>query len=146
MKTWRQTHRNVKNFFKTLKWAYQRATKGYCDFDLWNLDWFYSKIFIDTLKEFANSNQLHGAPIALFDYDNDSVQPWIDYLNEMRQHFENANKDYYDEIDKDLIDNGGFARMKEKHLEDYGAFTEWTQNELEKAFDMMKKVYFDLWD
>lgn len=146
MKTWRQTRRNVKNFFRTIKWAYQRATKGYCDIDLWNLDQFYSKTFINTLKEFADSNRLHGAPDAFFDHDNDSVQPWVDYLNEMRQHFENAIKDYHDEIDKHLVDSGGFARTMSEHLSDYNTFYTYTQEELEKAFRMMAKVYFDLWD
>lgn len=36
---------NIKNFFRTLKWAWQRATKGYCDWDRWDLDFFYWRSF-----------------------------------------------------------------------------------------------------
>ena len=35
----------IKGFFKNLKWAWQRATKGYCEKDVWNIDsWFLSII------------------------------------------------------------------------------------------------------
>lgn len=34
--------KRIKWFIRSLKWGWQRATKGYCDCDLWDLDHFYS--------------------------------------------------------------------------------------------------------
>ena len=43
----------TRSFFKSLKWAWQRVTKGYCEKDVWDIDsWFLSIIpcMIDDLK------------------------------------------------------------------------------------------------
>ena len=42
---------NIKNFFRTLKWAWQRAVNGYCDFDLYDLDIYHTNMMIKALRE-----------------------------------------------------------------------------------------------
>ena len=45
---------NIKDFFRGFKYAYQRATKGYCDYDLFSIsDWFL-EMFPNMLKEFSD--------------------------------------------------------------------------------------------
>ena len=34
--------RNARLFFRQFKWAYQRMTRGFCDFDTWDLDSYLS--------------------------------------------------------------------------------------------------------
>ena len=42
---------NIKDFFRGFKYTYQRATKGYCDYDLFSIsDWFL-EMFPNMLKE-----------------------------------------------------------------------------------------------
>ena len=76
-------------FFKSIKCAWQRATKGYCYRDTWDLDCFYTQLFIDSLTEFKEN--LHGAPAEFYDENlvNQS-EPWEAYLTEMVQHFYNS--------------------------------------------------------
>ena len=50
---------NFRQIWRNLRYILQRAIKGYCDQDLWNLDYFYSQLFVDTLTDFPK--QLHGA-------------------------------------------------------------------------------------
>lgn len=45
---------NLKQPFRRLKWAYQRATKGYCDYDVWDIDSWLSEIMHDMLKQLAD--------------------------------------------------------------------------------------------
>ena len=43
---------NIKHFFLTIKWGWQRATKGYSDYDTWDLDVYYSNMIIASLSRF----------------------------------------------------------------------------------------------
>lgn len=46
----------VKGFFKSLKWAWQRATKGYCEKDVWNIDSWFLSIIPYMLEELKNDH------------------------------------------------------------------------------------------
>lgn len=115
---------NFKQFFINIKWAFQRATRGYCDFDLWDLDYFYTKLFIDTLKNFSEKNQ--GIPNAFYNKDDEqaSVNAWSDYIMDMREDFV-------------------------KTLEALEADTpeEWEEKSasIDDGLNKLKKVYYDLW-
>ena len=55
---------NIKYFFRTIKWGWQRATRGYSDYDTWDLDIFYSRIMIASLSQFrAEERGYPGYPI-----------------------------------------------------------------------------------
>ena len=57
--------RTIGDFFRSFKWAWQRATKGYCELDMYSIgDW-----LLNTLPEMfeAINNKRCGYPSALFD-------------------------------------------------------------------------------
>ena len=45
--------KNLKIFFKSVKWAKQRITRGFADIDWWDLDCFYIDLITDSLNYFA---------------------------------------------------------------------------------------------
>ena len=56
----------ISQFFRSLKWAYQRATRGYADCDVWSIDiWFLSIIpnMLRDLEGFGNSYPIGKTPI-----------------------------------------------------------------------------------
>ena len=53
-KTWRGFWENIKWFFRALKPAWHRATKGYCRMDTWNVDYTLTAYLIKVLTEFRN--------------------------------------------------------------------------------------------
>ena len=150
--------KNFGQFFRGFKWAYQRAIYGFCDFDLWSLDRFYLRLFNETLKEFQIG--LHGAPQEFYDEENDSVQPWIDYLEEMRVHFYNAleennaqENEYWSELfEKELknnppwFNNQNRSELEEKWFKREMDIEVWRDEEFHKGWKMMEKVFFNLWD
>jgi len=84
---------NLKQFFRNIKYAHQRITQGYCDQDVWNLDSYYSELFYKTLKELANTT--HGYPGygEFADTETESgYDKWVNYLNEMAEHFINTQE------------------------------------------------------
>lgn len=77
---------NIKHFFRTIKWGWQRATKGYSDYDTWNLDVYYSNIMIASLSQFRA--EATGYPC----YMND-IEEWYAILDKIIFLLKQANED-----------------------------------------------------
>ena len=124
--------RNIKMFFRGIKWSYQRITRGYCDADLWNYFTYHSELIVQSLTSLANNHM--GTPIYLKDdtkIEND--EQWIAYLNEIANHFKTAMEceDFYDEMG---------------NLQAYKDASEKEDSELALGFKMLENAYRDLWD
>lgn len=74
---------NFRVFFRQFKWAYQRVTRGYCDFDWWDADTHLTQLFINILKEFINNG--HGYPGT---DEFPTFESWTNYLQEIVNLFE----------------------------------------------------------
>lgn len=164
-------YENIKNFFRKIKWAYQRIVRGYADIDLWNFDIYLSNLMYVALNDLANNS--YGFP-GTEPYD--TPEKWKNFLTELADHFfysqpENGSDEEqkqwnaYDEmnswISRDYTepDSNGFYVLKtdykdeEKYEE---AHSKWTHavkehsnfmtNHKDKAMDMLKEAYYNLWD
>ena len=155
-------------FFKSINCAWQRATKGYCYRDLWSMDYFYSQLFVDSMREFKKN--LHGAPQEFFNRDAENqIERWENYIEEMAQHFENSieenskGKNQYEEefhrlnewtMERD--ENGYMVRKqstdpaavsaRKKWFEREKELASWRQEELGKGLYMLRKSFPSLWD
>ena len=83
--------RNIRQFFRNIKWAWQRATRGYSDWDLWDLDMFYLDLLINSLRDF----KAHTLSCPEKD-DVQTLEDWQNVLESMILHFEHARD--YEEI------------------------------------------------
>ena len=143
---------NIKDFFRGFKYTYQRATKGYCDYDLFSIsDWFL-EMFPNMLKEFSEGTYS-------YPWDMEEKE-WRKYLVEMREHFLNACKDYkdsspeakkeYDELYKDfpleLYNTKEREEKVKKYYKKVKEYDDYKQEELKKGMDMFQKRFWDLWD
>lgn len=144
--------KNIESFFRGFKYTYQRATKGYCDYDLFSIsDWFL-EVFPNMLKEFSEGT--HSYP-----YDMEEKE-WGKYLVEMGEHFLNACKEYedsspearkeYDELYKDfpleLYNTKEREEKVKKYYKKVKEYDDYKQEELKKGMDMFQKRFWDLWD
>lgn len=145
----------LKYFICSFKYAYQRATRGYCDYDVWNCDNYYTHIISDTLHALADNHM---------GYPGDMTpESWTATLHEIAEHF-----------DKSLEENEAFPQPKTNEwyahvdvIPTAETFEEWRQKdkelraamleeskELEKlrsaekdiGLDMLKKYWDNLWD
>ena len=48
---------------RNIKYSFQRITKGYCDKDLWNIDYWFMNLMPDMLQQFKDTK--HGSPSCL---------------------------------------------------------------------------------
>lgn len=151
-------------WFKSLKYAYQRATKGFSGWDLYNLHNFYLKLFEKTLTEFADKR--YGSP----DEDHDK---WTARYKEIALKFHSAleeNEFYKNEYADAFFDSFGqfdfeFERLeiglykliecvRKDNAEEIQRLYREREEEIFKSrdrdmkagFDMLKEDFWGLWD
>ena len=152
-------------WFKSLKYAYQRATKGYCDWDIWNLHNFYLKLFYHTLAKFADER--YGSP----DEDHEkwtriyreialnfrsALEEKGVYRNEFEEEYFKAIDDFVFEFEKtedgyyhlicDREEDETVKAAREKYHEREKEIFELRDRDMKKGFDMLKEVFWHLWD
>lgn len=156
----------TRTFLKSLKWGYQRVTRGFADCDAWNLDCYYLNLFHETLNYFAEHHC--GYP---GDKEFDIDEKWTAYLKEMAQLFFQANEsnDYYStpEADKwwEWIQTHPAKQVEEKiggmdlyryereespynksMLRESKANRIKREADFNKAWRMLGHVFWNLWD
>lgn len=150
---------NFKQVFRNLKCAHQRASKGYCDFDLHDLGQFYIDLIDNSLDALSKST-MHSIPADMQDFSTN----WINYLKEMRQHFHNAsvsNNVYTNEYEDDLLSMSALspddhiigAQVKQEKDELWAKAVErekeinaLREEELNRGIQMLAGHIYDLWD
>ena len=145
---------NIKLFFRRFKWAYQRATRGFADYDIWSMDSWILGIFNGALTQLVNNHW--GYPCNdKFPEDED----WTKYLHEMADLFYKADESnaayshpaydkwaaYLDEHPNINILQDENPYSKEMYLEEC-ELSKKRQEDFEKAWKMMGEVFFNLWD
>lgn len=159
-------HKNIRMFFRSIKYAYQRITKGYADCDTFNLDNYYLNIFTGTLNHLADN---HWGYPGNDEFPDD--ESWTKYLKELALKFYNANEfnkvyptpeadkwckwieehpnNSYSEIDEHgrLI-----SKRKEENPYSTSMFKEENENskkrdkDMHEGMKMLNNVFFMLWD
>lgn len=95
---------NICHFFHTIKWAWQRATRGYSDHDTWNLDTYYSDMLIASLSQFRAETM--GYPGYMED-----IEEWYAILDKIIFLLKQANED------EPLEEKNELAEWHEKYLD-----------------------------
>jgi hypothetical protein len=124
--------RNIKMFFRCIKWSYQRITRGYCDADLWDYFTYHSELIIQSLTSFINNH--NGFPTYLNDGTKiETDEEWVTYLTELVNHFKAGMiyEDFYDEMG---------------NLQAYKDASDKEDAELALGFKMLENTYRNLWD
>ena len=81
-------HKNIRMFFRSIKYAYQRITKGYADCDTFNLDNYYLNIFTGTLNHLADN---HWGYPGNDEFPDDESKYETELIKEMVKMCENNN-------------------------------------------------------
>ncbi|MBP5466042.1 MAG: hypothetical protein J6Y43_00560 [Clostridia bacterium] len=152
-------------FFRRIKWAWQRATKGYCDMDYSEIDSWFLSVIPDMLKEFVNL-EMHGLPdTVITDYYNkhqDEYSVTIDELfgcgfndkkkeSECQEIFHKAQEEYDKELNRIAFlfkesDPFGecevFGEEEQIQFEEIDNYKEKCKNE---AFELFSKHFNGIW-
>ena len=148
--------RNVTLFFRHFKWAWQRATRGFADCDVWDMYSWIFELFHDSLTFLADNH--FGYP-GTEEFRTD--ESWTEYLKSIAQKFYQAdemNEFYstpiYDKWREWNEQNRGLELNKRLEENPYRmAFIEESREndrkmeaDFKEAWDKMGRVMFHLWD
>lgn len=130
----------IEEFFREIKWAYQRIFRGWDDRVIWSIDYYLSEVipqWMDTLKK-----EKRGIPIEMFNPDD-----WDKKNSCYKDGTEDIASEKWDKILEDI--RNGFLANKKIHDDDL-----WTNKpEYDKlndvfneGFDLFKKYFGNLWN
>ena len=143
---------NLKYFFRSLKWMWQRAVRGYADCDLWNLDYYLKSILPSMLRDFTDKTM--GYPMR-YEHAINGAELWHDELYEIAQL-----------IDNSLEENEAYPNIYNEEMEEYWGKvkdecsetlqTAWLEEERKcqikrdtdflKAWSKLGDIFDELWD
>lgn len=158
--------KNIKQFFRNIKYAFQRATKGYSDYDRWSIDIYLAYLLPAMLLDMKENTVGYPALEGL-----SSPEEWDKILEEMAEHFHNTlcwdesipiNKqimEAYDKMDAHILtpekifsedceydDKEAYRQDQKIWLELENKGSQFREDEKNLACDMLKTWFFNLWD
>lgn len=119
-----RTPSDIREFFNSIKWFFQRGKRGYAESDIWGFDTYLSEVLSKGLKDLHDV--VHGHPA------DTTFKKWKSELRTTAKTFKDYNEFEY----KDYGDN--FAKSKRDNAR--------LQKRMDKAFDFLKKYWGCLWD
>ena len=124
--------KNIVDFFRRIKWAWQRATRGYCDLDVWNFNVYHTNLIIAALSNLAENHMGY----AVYLKDGTKIkddEEWTQCIMEIVRHFKTAQEfeDYWEwPYDK----------------QDYEDAEAIIDTEYSIGFSLLENTYRNLWD
>lgn len=159
----------IRQFFRGVKYIYQRARYGYCDKDVFNMDHHLSALIGDMLNELADI--AHGYPVLVKNDEivDQGMDNWKETLRQLAIHFYNTLEDYeneprirskeaFDEYFKEYekCSSWDYFNSSEETEEAKDLKMKWlnAENEADRFMDEekdralveLKEIYFNLWD
>lgn len=147
-------------FFRTVKMAHQRATKGYCDSDLWNLNDYYATLFYHSLHELADNAVGHPKS-----YEDKPEGEWSKDLHSLANQFklwicddDFLWENYWDrfhELEEMHPDGTTYGlehidpvlhALKEKAVRDEAEFENAKRIDVKCGLSIMGEWFHNLWD
>lgn len=130
---------NIKQFFKNIKYAWQRATRGLSDPDCWEFDSYLSRIISSGLKTLDKNR--HGFPTELYSQlgEEDGDKEWSKILSEISAKMEKYERLKSSECPPDNLSPEAIREWYENNQKE--AESAWNC-----AIDLLKKWHNDMWD
>ena len=142
--SWRHPLHNIRQFFKNIKYGWQRAIKGYCDRDLWNLSDYYEEVLIHSIDAFRVKR--HGYPGTI------TNEEWEQILSEIVQHLKEGRREshinLWDGVIDETLEKGEDItdEIMDHYKREYERLTKIEDDERLKGFKLLNKYWNELWD
>lgn len=141
---WWNIFKNITNFFRTLKFAWQRARYGFSSYDIWDFDDWFTRTIPAALRALKDNGC--GYPMLEgFDQmtDEQCVEAWHNILDDIIESIEFSQKEFYDEYPE-------FLKTPLKYCEAWrevqDKFTMEQRKKLKHGMDLLYQYMPNLWD
>ena len=142
--------KNIRIFFNSISAAYQRVTRGFCWWDIWDFDSHLSELIAQGLETLANEgygypgNDEFPTPESWHDYLHEIARLFRFYLNEQPNEYEEAWRGTWDSkydnrtVEEQEIINNYLEKERENSFKQ--------QEAAQTALNMLGHIWGDLWD
>ena len=123
----------IRALFRNVKRLFQRAKRGYCDLDVWEMFTWFQDVVTKMLYKLADD----GDGIA---YGFDSGEEWSNHLKKIADLISSTSEEESQKRNQYNIKSAYeyYDRQKKIQLEN--------EDRIKEAFEMLSKVFFSLWD
>lgn len=141
----------VSQTFRNIKFAWQRITKGYCEYDYWDIDCYLLKLLPELFDDFRRN--LHGYPYSFTEeeWDNFLLKEVIEPLRNARDdqnveinEFEEKIHDYFK--NKPLTDMNCPQELWDNYMARENEITNWRDKQMRKGFVAIITEFWSFWD
>ena len=141
----------VSQTFRNIKFAWQRITKGYCEYDYWDIDCYLLKLLPELFDDFRRN--LHGYPYSFTEeeWDNFLLKEVIEPLRNARDdqnveinEFEEKIHDYFK--NKPLTDMDCPQDLWDNYMTRENEITNWRDKQMRKGFVAIITEFWSFWD
>jgi len=144
---WYRIDKKMAFFFRKIKWMFQRAKYGYCDKDLWSLDYTLGNYIASSVNELAN--RTHGYPF------DTTAEEWDEILRTIAKNFYLAtNEEEWVNPYEDMLEYGAWYKDLSDDKKEY--WDKWftverehdllRENRRQEGFQLLSKWFTHLWD
>lgn len=144
---WYRIDKRVTLFFRKVKWMWQRAKYGYCDMDLWALDYTLGNYIASSINKFADIT--HTYPHGITPEEWDSILRSIArnfYLGVNEECWSNPYEDSlcYDRPYNKLSEDE--QKVWDKFFKEEIANKRTMEIRRQEGFNELSKWFYELWD
>ncbi len=132
---------DIPDFGREIKYAFQKIKKGYCDRDLWDIDYWFLEQIPKMLKQFNKNRYGHQPYLGYKVVNNDIIKTTEEISDEDEKKVINwliVNMEkLYDMLENDYkyIDTMGHEKFEEKRMKLHN-----------KVFKVFTDIFYSLWD
>lgn len=119
---WCRIDLKIKNILRDIKYAWQRANRGYADCDIYSLDAWLTDVIPRALRDFNKLDNSHPPTIPM--------DEWHTIIEKIAKHLEDSRYDI----------------LPQRYESDKFAYFEYLEQNKNIALDLLKEHWYDLWD
>ena len=154
---WKNWFKNIEQFFRNIKYASQRITKGFCDWDTFDMDIYYAMLIHDSLVDFADN--IMGWPDTIYDTPEDYQKDLYRVADLFKNYYDEESKmqmkhdrswNHYQNIVKQFGENNSkhekeISSSRDEWLKDSLAVEEFKGESIKKGLSELSTLFRHLW-
>ena len=141
----------VSQTFRNIKFAWQRATKGYCDYDCWSIDHYLLDLLPELFDNFRRNLHGHPASFTEEEWDNFLLKEIIEPLRNAQEEQEVEINEFETEVynhfnDKSFTDMNCPQELWDKYMKREKEIDDWRDKQMRRAFTSIIMNFWSFWD
>lgn len=135
----------IRALFRNVKRAFQRAGRGFCDLDVWEMFTWFQDVVPKMLYQLADKGSGMANGFSSEDEWQNHLKKIADLIYSTSDK-ESMKRNQYDRKSASFMNENGLIEVDYSYYSRQKEIQEENAKRIEEAFEMLSKVFFSLWD